>query len=1039
MSQPETHIAIHPALAGLPIFDFMAPEVRSLVAASFVPVHFAFGDVIVREGDEADAYYILATGRARALKMDERGEEVPLNTLGPGDGFGEGALIGGTKRTATVRASGETEALRLDRSIFQALVAANSDIRRSFELHMRRRELSNFFRLYTAFPKLPADALAKVLDSLEPVAAAEGEVVMRQGDPAGPMYFVESGRLRAYKETSGHTRDVGYLRTGDFFGELSLLRKAGRDASVQAITSCRLLRLSEPVFDELLATQPEFKKGIDERVAQYEYLAQARVPLDFAEEILPSEAGATEAAAVPTEEAAALVEAPSEESELAARGPRKRRRRYPVVMQLDEMDCGAACLATVCRGFGRRVDVGHIRRLVHTGPDGTSLLGLCQGAEGLGLDARAVKVSRTRAHELPTPSILHWRGNHWVVAFDTGGKKIGIADPARGVRRVSDKDLQSAWTGFAAVIEETPALADAPVASSSLSWAMPIVRPYLRRFLGAAVLALMAAGFGMALPVFGQLVIDRVVGQRESSLLGVLLLGMLGVLLLMTGASVVQRLILSRVAVKFDSTALDVVTGRLLGLGMSYFGSRRTGDISRRLSGIQSARDFLVQNGVRALTALTQLLVAIALMLVYSRLLALVFLAVTPLYALLMRYASRRLRPLFDTLEEAYGRYHSAQIDAIKGIETVKALGAEESLRERMLAQFNSVSRVMIRADFALMLYEAVIQLLTFSSLALFLWVGAVQVLHGNLSVGQMVAFNALVLLANGPIMELMALWDQMQQATILLNRINDVFETEPEQGADKSRLMPVRSLAGHVRFQNVGFTYGGPGSRPVLEEITLDVPPGRTVAIVGRSGSGKTTLVKCLAGLLEPTDGTILYDGADLRTLDYRQLRKQIGFVLQENYLFDDTIARNIAFGDEQPEMERVVWAAQVANAHDFIDRLPLGYDTRVGETGITLSGGQRQRVAIARALYPRPPVLIFDEATSSLDTESERAVQENMAELLAGQTTFVIAHRLSTIRDMDVIIVIEKGRLVERGTHEELMSRRGLYYYLCSQQLGL
>jgi ATP-binding cassette subfamily B protein len=291
--------------------------------------------------------------------------------------------------------------------------------------------------------------------------------------------------------------------------------------------------------------------------------------------------------------------------------------------------------------------------------------------------------------------------------------------------------------------------------------------------------------------------------------------------------------------------------------------------------------------------------------------------------------------------------------------------------------------------------------------------------------------------LALGPLQLMLSMWDQLQLASVLLNRLNDIFEQEPEQGADHSRLRPVKTLQGAIRFHDVWFWYPGPQPTPILEGISLDVSPGTTVAIVGRSGSGKTTLVKCLAGLIEPTQGSIRYDGIDLKKLEYRDLRRKIGFVLQEPYLFDDSIARNIAFGEGTPDMERVERAARVANAHDFIDRLPLGYDTRIGETGILLSGGQRQRVAIARALYLQPPVLIFDEATSSLDTESERAVQENMDQLLEERTSFVIAHRLSTIRNADVILVLEKGKLVEQGSHEELMQRQGLYYYLVSQQL--
>ncbi|MFL5581483.1 MAG: ABC transporter ATP-binding protein, partial [Gemmatimonadaceae bacterium] len=261
----------------------------------------------------------------------------------------------------------------------------------------------------------------------------------------------------------------------------------------------------------------------------------------------------------------------------------------------------------------------------------------------------------------------------------------------------------------------------------------------------------------------------------------------------------------------------------------------------------------------------------------------------------------------------------------------------------------------------------------------------------------------------------------------------------EPEQGYDRSQLVPVRTLEGRVTFRGLTFRYGGPESPAILDNVSFDVAPNQKVAIVGRSGSGKTTLIKCLAGLLEPSDGGIHYDGVELRTLNYRDLRRNIGFVLQENHIFNDTIARNIGFGEQEPDMDAVLWAARAANAHEFIERLPLGYDTKIGESGLALSGGQRQRVAIARALYHRPPILVFDEATSALDSESERAVQDNLDRLLENRTAFIIAHRLSTVRNADTIVVLEQGRVVEQGSHDELLRRQGLYNYLCSQQLGL
>jgi ATP-binding cassette subfamily B protein len=1025
------------ALESLPALSLLGDEVRQLVAASFEPITYPFGAVIVREGEPADAFYLLMSGTARVVKQGDDGGEVPLNVLHGGDSFGEAGLLEGGTRTVTVRASGPVEALRLDGTVFNALTRTHPEVRSTFEAVAKERALWNFLRIHSSFASLPAEALALLAAGLERVEVTAGTIVVREGHPPGSMYVVESGRLHA---TSVEEPELAFLRTGDFFGERSLFLAEPRAATVAAVTDSVLLRFPPDLFRLLVARYPEFRERLEQRMEQYDYRRLSRVPLDFAEEILPADASVHDKVSPAQVEvdASAAVEAPAFAPTTDGRRP-TRIRRFPHVYQLDEMDCGAASLAMVCRHFGRDVSIPRIREAVHTATDGTSLAGITRGAEELGLDARSVRASKSRLDELPLPAIVHWEGNHWLVLYDVHDGHVRVADPALGLRRIPRDEFVEKWSGYASLLAPTERLAEAPEARTSLAWLLPFVRPHRGKIGLAFLLAAVAAGLQLALPILTQVVVDDVLPKDDLNLLYIVLVAIAAVTLAMTAATLIERYLLSRVAVRFDVETLDFVTGKLLDLPMSYFNTRRTGDIERRLHGVRDVREFLVQSGVQALTSVTQLAAALILMFVYSWKLALVYLATIPLYAVLMRYSAKRLRPMYDSLEEAFGKYQSAQIDAIRGIETVKAMSAEATFRQMMLQQFQGLADRVFRSEFLVMAYQGGLQLITFVSLGLFLFVGALQVVHGDLSLGRFVSFNALIALANAPVILLLLLWDRLQLARVLLGRLDDVLEHEPEQGRDHSHLRPVTTLSGRVELTDVGFRYGGPESPPILEGITLAVEPGESVAIVGRSGSGKTTLIKLLAGLLEPSAGTVRFDGLELRTLDYRTLRRHVGFVLQESYLFDDTIRANICFGDAEPDPERVTWAARAANAHEFVQRLPLRYDTRVGDTGLRLSGGQQQRIAIARALYNRPPILLFDEATSSLDSESERAVKESLDELLTDRTSFVIAHRLSTIRDADRIVVLERGRLVEQGTHDELMARQGLYFYLASQQLEL
>jgi ATP-binding cassette subfamily B protein len=1031
-------------LGELPILRFLPDDTRAMVARRFVPSTFAFGSVIAAEGDSTDAVFVLVSGRARVVKRGSSGDEIPLNILRAGDSFGEAEVLDGAPRPTTVRASSDVLALRLDASELRAIVETHPDIRTYLELQLKHARLQLFFRHVPAFSRLPPDAVAGVvLAELAPVVLAPGQTAYREGDAPGPLYLIDEGRVRVMQSNAGRPTHLANLGVGEYFGAESVLRHTPRRTTVEAVTPVRLLTIGADAVDRLGRALPDFRAALEAQLAQQEYKALANVPADISDEILP--AGATPQTPVGEEpvdqradsEGDAGSEAPFAEGGFFVK--RGRRGRVPFIQQVDEMDCGAACLAMVTRAFGRRVSLARIRQLINTGLDGTSLRSICRAGEELGLATRSVKASPQHLMAMPLPAIVHWDEYHWIVLVHVGRRHVVVVDPALGRRRLSREGFDRKWTGYAALFDYTPAFEQAPRTTRVRDWMWPLARPHARLLAQALGLAVVISVLQMILPVFTQVIVDRVLVEQDLSLLHVLIAAMGTTMVFIVVALLIQRYLLSFSAVRMDAASLDFLTQRLLALPMSYFTSRRTGDLQRRLEGIRLVRDFLVQNGIAGVTAVAQIAATVTLMAVYSRWLTLVFLATAPLYALLMVMASRLLRPIFLELEDSFSKYHSYQIDAIKGIETVKALGGESSFRRLLLHQFLGVADRIFRADFTVMTYEGAIEAITFLGVGLFLWAGTYQVLDGQLSIGGLVAFNSLVALATVPMRNLLVLWDNIQRCDVLLNRLDDVFQHEPEQGHDRSVLRPVRGLAGHVALRDVGFRYGGPEAPSILERLTLDVPAGKTVAIVGRSGSGKTTLAKCMAGLLEPTEGTILFDGLDLKTLNYRDLRRHIGFVLQDSFVFADSIARNIAFGDDEPEMERVQWAANVANAHEFIERLPFGYDTRIGETGLALSGGQRQRIAIARAIYHKPAILIFDEATSSLDTESERAVQQNIDALLRGRTAFVIAHRLSTIQNADLIIVLERGRLVEHGTHDELIGRRGFYYYLASQQLGV
>ncbi|HEX8679448.1 MAG TPA: cyclic nucleotide-binding domain-containing protein, partial [Chthoniobacterales bacterium] len=578
------------------LFRFLPKEHFEELRPLLKEERYEFGDVIVHQGDPADAFYVLLSGRARAIKTDQNGTEIALATLRPGDVFGEAALGEGGTRNASIRCSTAVEVLRLARSDFLELCAEVPALKEQVEITKRHRALQGFLYEFSNFGRLPTPALRSVIEKLSPLDVAKGNLIIRQGEPAGPMYILEKGRARAFAGTNGKQQNLAFYRDGDFFGELSILNGSHRAASVEAFSDCRLLALAPEAVQDLKKNFPDFGKLLEERLAQYQLKTEARVPLDFTVEELPAESKAHNKVAVdePPQSRNGKDAADGEDPFADENGLFKKRsgriRRLEHIRQIDEMDCGAASLGMVCRHFGRKVSLTRIRQLCHTSTDGTSLKAMCRAANELGLAARALKVSLRNLPNMPLPAIVHWEGNHWMVLYDVGQKFVRVGDPASGVRKIPRKQFEQNWSGYAALFDYTTAFEQAPESKPTLAWVMPFIARHKTTLLQVLLLAVAVTFLQMLFPVFTQMVVDKVIVERDVGLLKVILLGMFAALFFVQASSLLQEYLLAFAAVRLDTSILDFLSRQLLSLPMSYFTSRRTGDIQRRLDGARQVR-----------------------------------------------------------------------------------------------------------------------------------------------------------------------------------------------------------------------------------------------------------------------------------------------------------------------------------------------------------------------------------------------------------------------------------------------------------------
>ncbi|KAA0972235.1 type I secretion system permease/ATPase [Aureimonas fodinaquatilis] len=652
---------------------------------------------------------------------------------------------------------------------------------------------------------------------------------------------------------------------------------------------------------------------------------------------------------------------------------------------------------------------------------------LLLAAKEVGLKAKAVIATADRLRLTPLPAIaLGKDGRFFVMARYDGGRAL-IHDPSVGRPQWLDAEqLAERWTGDL-VLTRAKLLRGGEIAKFDFTWFIPAVVKY-RKLLGEVFVASFALQVvALLTPIFFQVIMDKVIVHGSLTTLDTLAIGLLAIGFFEIFLSYLRGYIFTHTTSRIDVELSARLFNHLIRLPIAYFQSRRVGDSVARVKELENIRAFLTGNVITVILDCFFSIVFIAVMLFYSKVLTLIVVLSLPAYAAISMLITPPLRRRLDEVFSRGAENQAFLVESVTGIETIKAMAVEPHVNRRWEEQTAGyvranfmTQRLSLFANEAVSLVGKVVMVLT-------LWFGARLVISGDLSVGELIAFNMLASRVAQPIMRLAQLWINFQQTGVSMQRLGDVLNSPTEAtGVSRSVMPPIR---GDIQFENVTFRYRVDGPE-VLRDIHLDIRAGQVIGFVGRSGSGKSTTAHLIQRMHVPERGRILIDGMDVALADASSLRRQIGVVQQENVLFHRSIRDNIAFSEPGAPIEQVIQAATIAGAHDFILELPEGYDTLVGERGASLSGGQRQRIAIARALMGNPRILIFDEATSALDYESEHIIRNNMSAICRGRTVIIIAHRLSAVYDADEIIVMDRGNIVERGNHRDLVNRPNGHY---------
>ena len=724
---------------------------------------------------------------------------------------------------------------------------------------------------------------------------------------------------------------------------------------------------------------------------------------------------------------------------------------YPFVRQFDAMDCGPACISMISQWHGKYISLETVRSRAYLTREGVSFLGLKTAAESIGFNALGVKIPFSRlADKAPLPCIVHWQQNHFIVVNKIDKGRVWISDPALGRLRLTTDEFLTGWSsdkkgdlpsGMALFLEPAKKfeeLTEDPKPGNGFSFLLPYLKPYHRQILFLIIGLIAGSLIQLVFPFLTQAIIDRGITGRDLKLIWLILFGQLALTLGRLTIEFSRGWLLLHLGTKLNISIVSDFLKKLMNLPIAYFDTKLNGDILQRIDDNNRIEEYLTSSSLAILFSFFNLVVFGVVLGFYSIPVLMVFLVGTILYMLYVSFFMPS-REILDNLRfRQMADTGNKMINIVNGMQEIKLAGNEQANRKEWQELQLRLHRTRIRGLKLFQFQTAGGTLIHESTNIIITVISATSVLNDSMSMGMMLAVQFIIGQLNGPVSQVINFLRATQDARISLERLAEVHAMEPEEDehdASRSLLPPDHTIT----ISNLSFRYEGPGSPYVLHDLNLEIPDGRITAIVGESGSGKTTLLKMLMGFYASDAGEIFIGDMNLKEVAISALRKAIGVVMQEGYIFPDTIMANISPGDEDPDPGRLRYAIAVSNLQPLIDTLPLGLNTKIGAGGHGLSQGQKQRILIARVVYKEPAILLLDEATSSLDASNEKLIVENLSGFFKDRTVIVVAHRLSTVRNADKIVVLDKGIVAETGTHDQLVAARGTYFRLIRDQLEL